>query len=368
MHARLLIVAAVLAAPAAALGQAPPASASAPAERTTILQFEERLARERAEKYRHPTCDVVAQGFRPIGGQVADFAAIRGPDGRLHVFYIERRLQEGTPFYPGHEIYLGHASTADLLTFEVHEPVMLVRPGTWEEAHVWAPSIIKHDGRYVMAYTGLNRHLSQDIGLAASRDLFDWQRLEGNPLGLARGKSWAAWWPDRISSCRDPHLFAHEGRFWMAYTANTREGAACVALCSSPDLRQWTDLGPILIGPAEGYEPNPTGGHTQGSLESPQLVFRAGAWRLIFKAAVRGTKTRNWMVSSPRIDRFDFAARQQFWPGALGVEVLADHGSRSLLATFGGGCLRFGLTDWAAGQPTGQFVTSAEQLAEWRGP
>ena len=129
------------------------------------IQFETELALMRQELYHHPTIDIINQGFRPLSGMPADICVIRG-GGRYHFFYIERRLHEGTPFFPGNEIYFGHACTANLFGWEVHEPVLLIRPGTWEEAHVWAPFVLRYQGRFLMAYTGLNHCLSQNIGLA----------------------------------------------------------------------------------------------------------------------------------------------------------------------------------------------------------
>jgi hypothetical protein len=109
------------------------APATAPAGNN--IEFEKTLKRMRFDYYRHPPIDILKTGFRPVGGGVADFCTARHA-GRDHFFYIERRLQEGTPFFPGHEIYFGHTSTADFFDWEVHDPVLLVRPGTWEEAHV----------------------------------------------------------------------------------------------------------------------------------------------------------------------------------------------------------------------------------------
>lgn len=66
----------------------------------------------RADFYGHPKVDLLGEGFQPVGGKIADFATAR-LNARDHFFCIERRLQEGTPFYPGREIYFSHASTAD---------------------------------------------------------------------------------------------------------------------------------------------------------------------------------------------------------------------------------------------------------------
>ncbi len=330
----------------------------------TIIDFEEKLAAMRAGFYRRPPVDIIQTGFRPVGGRVADFGTA-AHEGRYHFFYIERRLQEGTPFYPGHEAYFGHASTADLFEWEVHEPVMWVRPGTWEGAHVWAPCVIRHGEEYLMAYTGVSAVLSQDIGLAFSRDLFNWRRCPYNPISPCRDRPWAFWRTDGIASCRDPDLFRHDGRLWMTYTANTREGATCIALCSTTDLRSWEDHGPIVVGPSDGYEPRLEGGHPQGSFESAKMFHKRGRWFLTLKAAVRDTKIRCWIIESDRLDRFDFKAGREFWSGSAGVEVVRERGDRSLLASFGDGHIRFGETDWSADRPVGRFITSAEELRAW---
>ncbi len=352
-----------IAAPSAASG----AAASAPttsAAGGTIIDFEKTLARMRFQLYQHPPTDIVREGFRPIGGSLADFCTAR-LDGRDHFFYIERRLSEATPFYPGHEIYFGHASTASFFDWQVHDPVMLIRPGTWEEGHVWAPFILQEGSDFIMAYTGLNRHLSQDLGLASSRDLFEWKRWDSNPISPCRDAAWAAWWTDDIASCRDPHLLRHDGRIWMVYTANTKEGASCLAMTSTHDWRHWRDHGPILVGPSTGYEPNLHGAHPQGSLESANLSWRAGRWILIFNASIRGRGGGCWIAQSDRMDSFRFDDIQPFWPGAGCIEVVRDDAHRSLLAGLAGGRLRFGEVDWSKPEPKADFVTR-DQLERWR--
>ena len=329
-----------------------------------IIEFETQLAEMRLQLYRHPQIDIVNKGFRPVSGKVADFA-VAEKDGTYHFFYIERRLTEATPFYPGNEIYFGHASTADFINWEVHDPVLLIQPETWEGAHVWAPDIILFKGRYVMAYTGVNKYLSQNIGLAFSEDLFEWNRSPSNPVSPSKSKGWSFWRENGIASCRDPHLVMLDNRLWMAYTANTREGAACIALCSSEDLETWKDHGPILVGPAQGYEPRLEGGHPQGSLESCNLLSRDNRWFLLVKASVRETTVKNWIIESDTIHSFDFANGREFWHGALGTEVVATRDHTSLLACFAGGTIRFGETDWSHEAPTAQFVSSLEQLERW---
>ena len=356
------IAVAVAAAPAAWAQTNTPA---APAHSGTIIDFERELKRMRFEYYRHPKIDILKKGFRPVGGSLADFGTARH-NGRDHFFYIERRLQEGTPFYPGHEIYFGHASTPDFFEWEVHDPALVIRPGTWEEAHLWAPVLLRNGDEFIMAYTGLNRHLCQNIGLASSKDLFDWKRWPSNPISPAKGASWSYWREDDICSCRDPDLFRHKGRVWMPYTANTKEGATCIALSSTADFKKWKDHGPILVGAASGYEPHLWGGHPQGSFESSNLSLRNGRYILIFHASIRDVGRGTWAVASDRIDSFRRDKLWRFWEGPGCTEVVRDQGTRSLLAGMEGGYLRFGEVDWSVPQPVASTITEREALQRWQ--
>jgi hypothetical protein len=356
--------AAVLAAAAAPAALAQTNELAQPSGGLTILEFQRELKKMRFEHYRHPAVDILKEGFRPVGGKIADFATAR-LNGRDHFFYIERRLQEGTPFYPGHEIYFGHASTPDFFEWEVHDPVIVVRENSWEEAHVWAPVILPERKEFIMAYTGLNRHLSQNIGLASSKDLFEWKRWPSNPISPCKGKAWAGWWDNEICSCRDPHLFRHDGRVWMCYTANTNQGATCLALASTTNFKKWKDHGPIIVGPASGYEPKLGGGHPQGSFESANLSFRNGRWMLVTKAPIRDKSVRTWIAMSDRIDSFRMEDLKPFWKEGICIEVVRDQGSRSLLGGMVGGFLKFAEVDWAEAQPQAREITDPETLHRW---
>ncbi len=198
------------------------------------FEAEERLWNEYLEAYRHPPRDF-ERGFRPMGGFIADFCVV-WHEGRMHLFHIDRRLGECECAWPGHEIFLGHASTADLVDWEVHDPVMLIRPGTWEGTKVGAPYILPHEGRFIMAYQGLNEFASQNLGLAFSENLFDWERSPHNPISPLANTDWGFWRTDGTASCRDAHLNFVDGRFWLTYTACTRKGTTCIAMTSSADL------------------------------------------------------------------------------------------------------------------------------------
>ena len=190
------------------------------------------------KQYREPAVDIINEGFRPPSGSIADFCAIER-QGRYHFFYIERRLKEGLPGFYGNECYIGHASTGNFMEWQIHSPEIWVQPGTWESLIVAAPNIIRYRDSYIMAYNGVSDCATQNIGLAFSDNPVDWRRWENNPLSPCTETEWAFWREDGPTSCRDAHLFEHQGRLWMAYTANTAEGASCIPLTSTNDLVNW---------------------------------------------------------------------------------------------------------------------------------
>jgi len=78
----------------------------------------------RFENYRHPKIDILKEGFRPV----AEGGGLRTGrlNGRDHFFYIERRLQEGTPFYPARNLFRPRLD-GQLLRLEVHDPALVIR-------------------------------------------------------------------------------------------------------------------------------------------------------------------------------------------------------------------------------------------------
>jgi predicted GH43/DUF377 family glycosyl hydrolase len=351
-----------------------------------VIEFEEYIWTERMERYRFRTVDIINEGFRPLGGMVGDFCTIEH-DGRYHFFYTERHLTtEGLPGYPGNECYIGHASTANFFEWEVHYPILWVQPGTWEHLVTGAPNIVYYKGRFVMAYFGVNEYLVQDMGFAFSDDLFAWERWEKNPLSPCKGTSWAFWRDDGPTSCRDAHLFVHDGRLWMTYTANTKEGASCIALISTDDFVHWEDHGPILSGPAEGFQYKSEGQRPQGHLESSNLIQKGDKWFLLVQETHLNTDVRNWIYESDCMNQFSYASGRKFWQGALTTEVVKEKDQLSLLACMGVmqshympnscqrdqhsllasmGSIKFGLVDWSVEKPAARFITSKKGLLKW---
>ena len=197
--------------------------------------------------------------------------------GALHCFYIrgeagERQSWEDLP----NETDFGHASSTDLEHWQIHEPVLPTRPGTWESRNVWAPHAFRFGGMYWMMYTGVNDTISQRLGLAHSGDMFDWHRYEANPV-ITPG-AWAAWSETAWGDGRDPCVWVEDGVAYCYYSGKLAvpDRQVGVIACSvSTDLQHWVDVGPVL---ETTYIP-----------ESPQVFRNGGRFYMLTSAQGHGS-------------------------------------------------------------------------------
>jgi len=208
-----------------------------------------------------------------------DFSIVKR-NGVYHLFYI--RNNPNLPFAETQKD-LGHATSKDLYFWAHHPPVLPVRPGTFDNSHVWAPSIVERDGVYYMFYTGVRdsfgfNSLDQRTGLATSTDLFTWNRTD-LPIFDCGSVPWALCDSAAASPFRDPMVVADSasGGWWMLYTGSRASDPAgmVVGLASSTgDLASWQDQGYLGI--------------TDRSVtfsdvaESPHMFEHAGKWYLFF--------------------------------------------------------------------------------------
>jgi Beta-fructosidases (levanase/invertase) len=308
----------------------------------------------RLDTYHNPEGDFLLEGFRPIGGYIADFTIIS--DGsRFHLFYIERR-QEGNPAWPGHEIYFGHSSTDDFSCWKTHDPVMLIRPGTWEGNHVFAPYILRHNRQYVMFYTGLNGGNAQSLGMAFSKDLFTWERYHGNPIIQPAFSEWACWERHVVSSCRDPHIYVEDGLAYLYYTAIRKTGESCIALATSKDWENWTDVGPVFYLGRDYAIPMTGPRH----VESAYIEKMGNKYYLLYG---HNGGVRYNVSHSPR--HFDPVEGDMIWEGFTGIEIIARQEARWLVCAFRQGLLHLGILDWSEPSPHVVIVTKRNEIAGW---
>jgi predicted GH43/DUF377 family glycosyl hydrolase len=213
-----------------------------------------------------------------------DFAVVK-KDGVYHLFYIERNT---TLPQAETERDFGHAVSYDLIHWTQAPPILAVRDSSWDNMHVWAPSIVEHNGVYTMFYAGVTSQPDvyrayQRIGIATSTDLYNWTR-EDQPLFSCDQVPWAFCDSlDALTSMRDPYVMPDPttpGRWLMYYTANAAGDSLneLIGVAQSDStLRNWTDLKPLW---------NTFHSYTGAGLaESPHVFQHDGLWYLFYTSS-----------------------------------------------------------------------------------
>ncbi len=210
-----------------------------------------------------------------------DFTLVKH-EGLYHLFYIRHNL-----YLPDDttEVDLGHAVSPDLWTWQQLPPVLHVRDSSWDQTHVWSPSIVEQDGVFYLFYTGVisqpgSYSTYQRIGVATSADLMQWNPMD-LPVYSCPQVSWSVC--DSLqtdTAFRDPFVMAdpaHPGHwllYYSTYPVADSAGMVVAAATSDGDLTQWSDLGPLWI---------TNRAYTYNSIvESPHLFQHNGSWYLFF--------------------------------------------------------------------------------------
>ena len=306
--------------------------------------YRDAVARQRAHQE-----DWLKVGYAPLGFYLKDFC-LHEVDGTWHLYHIA-----GTPgvscCLPGNEVFFGHATTRDFVTWETHEPCFFIDIRGWDHGHVFAPYLISHAGKHWMFYTGVATDNTQRIGVATSTDLFRWERTSDRPVIRPEEYGWAFCPTTGGAACRDAHVIEHEGLFQLYYTAVKKDGNGCVARASSTDLINWRDEGIVY------------GFNAWNQCESSNVQrLDDGRWRLFF-----GGHHAWSYVDSDNPLRWPDVAPIKIRDDITGMEVIRRHGDRWLVAYFGLRYYRFtvGVLDWSAEEPTIVQVTQRDALREF---
>ena len=242
----------------------------------------------------------------------------------------------------GNEKAFGHATSKDLKTWEHHPRILEVVPGTWEGQVVSAPSILKYGDTYYMTYTGFDDRVvgKQAIGLATSKDLFNWERYEGNPVYEA--PEWTIRNESGWLDCRDAHIIRHGDEFLMFTMVTTDKGKGAIALASSKDLKKWTDLGPAVV--------------TFDAPESPRVFDHNGTFYMF---ATSGHGKVLLKTKDPKSNKWEEIPFRWPAPGFWsGWEVVQD-GDRTIFSAFewklDGNFIRFWDVDWNGETPAVRY-------------
>ena len=249
----------------------------------------------------------------------------------VHVFFLQAPRALGDPERRHRNARIGHAVSRDLRAWELLPPALGAGPaGAFDDLATWTGSVLRHDGRWHLFYTGLSTREDgavQRIGLATSDDLVRWDR-HGQPVLEADPRWYETLGPGtREETWRDPWVCRDEdsGQFHMLVTARVghgpSDGRGVIGHAWSPDLRRWQP-GPPLSQPGEFVH-----------LEVPQLVRLDGRWRILFSA---------W--------RHDHSAARLARPG-----VVAEAGTHYLVARDKFGPYALDRDAFLVGDPLGRY-------------
>jgi len=194
------------------------------------------------------------------------------------------------------ETMFGHAWSADFLHWVVDTAAFQVDTTSWNSQHVWAPSLVEHEGKVYLFYTGVDANNDQSIGYA-STSLFDTTDTVWDPervqVWTAAKTGWAVPDPPLYSfqtQMRDPFVMADPdsaGRLLLYYSAYdsvdlklNRGGLAVGVARNRPGtLNEWDDL---------GYFPSTLRSVTNiPQLEGPHVFSVNGTgtgWRLMYSS------------------------------------------------------------------------------------
>ncbi len=215
-----------------------------------------------------------AYGDRPRLHVRADHGWVNDPngpvlrDGRLHLFF---QHNPGSPVHG--DICWGHATSDDLVTWQLHEVALRPTPGGPDAAGCWSGCVVDEGDRLVAVYTGIATGPTDGtVCLAESTDadLRHWTKLPPAEAPVPEGLG--------LTEVRDPCVVEVDGQRVGVIGAGgvgTRNGH--VLLYSCADLTQWSfesvlfrEWGPLteLTGPVDTWE-------------CPQLFPLDGRWVLV---------------------------------------------------------------------------------------
>jgi predicted GH43/DUF377 family glycosyl hydrolase len=130
-------------------------------------------------------------------------------------------------------------------------PVLSAGPsGSWDDAHVFKPVVLKDGEGYKMWYRGNDGSNPDRIGLATSADGIDWTKHPGNPV-ISPIEAW------ETNSITPGAVISNTGTYEMWYTGYDSNWVGRIGYATSPDGVNWTKYGgnPVLnVGASDSWE------------------------------------------------------------------------------------------------------------------
>lgn len=239
-----------------------------------------------------PNPYVVTKEFSFVHTSTPD--PVLGPGKQRALFHLIYQRSGGPQ---ATERTFGHAWSRDLRTWFIDTLAFAVDSTWWNSGHVWSPSLVQHNNRWYMFYTGVDANGDQRIGYTSAPFLDTTNTVwdGGRTLALESPRTrWAATDPPTYSGFtqfRDPYVTkdpSDPSRLLLFYAAHDSlamalgKGGLSVGIARSGpgEPSDWTDLGYV------------TNTHIQftriGQLESPHVFSWPGypsGWCLAYSSA-----------------------------------------------------------------------------------
>ena len=177
---------------------------------------------------------------------------------RYHLFFLKAPSALGDPDLRHTSARIGHATSLDLVDWEVHADALQPYHRGFDDLALWTGSVARSDDVWRLYYTAINTEgrdvRDQRIGMAESDDLFTWRRAVDQPL-VTPDPRWYRTLDDESGASetwRDPFVFRAADGWHMLITARSpheprlRDGV--LAHARSDDMVHW-ELGPPLTEP-----------------------------------------------------------------------------------------------------------------------
>ncbi|MFW5697736.1 MAG: glycoside hydrolase family 32 protein [Fimbriimonadaceae bacterium] len=168
---------------------------------------------------------------------------------RFHFAPEKNWMNDPFPFFDGEKMHLfyqynpegnvwgkphwGHAVSTDMLNWKERE--IALSPGeSYDAGGCWSGSIVEHQGRYFLFYTGVEEgeKLVQSQCVAFSGDLETWNKHPVNPI-LSEA-------PAGFGPCfRDPRVYREKDSWRMAVGSQVEGRGGAVLQYRSDDLMRW---------------------------------------------------------------------------------------------------------------------------------
>lgn len=190
----------------------------------------ELIARAAADPHRP------AYHFTAPAGWLNDPNGLTQRDGEYHLFY---QFNPHAPVH--HRIHWGHAVSTDLVRWR-DLPIALTPSDGPDGDGCWSGVLVYDGDTPTIVYSG--RHGDRELPCVATGtpDLAEWTKDAANPVIAAPPAG------VEITAFRD-HCVWREGETWRQLIGSGIRGQGGTALLyESSDLREWTYVGPLLVG------------------------------------------------------------------------------------------------------------------------